>query len=67
MIGLLKDKCCQEIAVQYVECILSDACLKTRIFAADVWLNDLATQLFCVFLKVNLFSKTERKMLQILL
>ena len=40
--------------------------IKTRIFTANVWLiNDFATQLFCIFLKANIFSKTERKKLQI--
>ena len=44
---------------------------KNSIFTANVWLiNDFATQLFCIFLKANIFSKTaltERKKLQILI
>ena len=51
----LKDKFCQNIWIQYIKCILRNACLKTRIFTANVWLiNYFATQLFCVFLKVNI-------------
>ena len=39
---------------------LCDACLKTRIFTANVRLiNYSATQLFGVFLKANIFSKAE--------
>ena len=42
---------------------LCDACfLKTRIFTAIVWLiKYFATQLFCIFLKANMFLKTEHK------
>ena len=49
---VLKDKFCHYIWVQYIKCILRNACLKTRIFTADVWLiNYFATQLFCYFWK----------------
>ena len=61
---VLKDKFCQKIWVQSIKCFLRNACLKTRIFTANVWLiNYFATQLFDVFLKINIFSKTERKKL----
>ena len=63
---VLNDKFCQKIWVHYIRCILRNACLKTRIFTANIWLiNYFATQLFCVFLKTNIFSKTERKKLKI--
>ena len=56
------------MSVQFIKCILRDACLKTQIFIANVWLiNDFATQMICIFLKANIFSKTEDKMLQICL
>ena len=62
---VLKDKFCQKIWVQYIRCFLRNACLKTRVFTADVWLiNYFATQLFCVFLKTNIFLKTEPKKLK---
>ena len=62
----LKKKFCQKSSVQHIKCTLCDACLNSRIFTANVWLiNDFATQLFCIFLKANVFSKTERKKLQI--
>ena len=65
---VLKDKFCQKIWVQYIKCILRNACLKTRIITANVWLiNYFATQLFGVFLKTNIFSKTERKKLKFFL
>ena len=63
----LKDTFCQKISVQYIRCILCDACLKIGIFAANVWLiNKYATPLFSLFLKANIFSKTEHKKLQYL-
>ena len=37
--------------------------LRTRIFTANVWLNDFATQLYRIFLKTNIFLKTELKKL----
>ena len=38
--------------------------LKTQIFTANVWLiNDFASQLYRIFLKTNIFLKTERKKL----
>ena len=63
---VLKNKFYQKIWVQYIKCILRNACLKTRIFTANVWLiNYFATQLFGVFLKTNIFWKTERKKLKV--
>ena len=63
---VLKDTFCQKIESNiFLKCILRNARLKTRIFTANVWLiNYFATQLFGVFLKTNIFSKTERKMLK---
>ena len=64
----LNDKFCQKIPVQYAKCIFCDTCLKTRHFTGNVWLvNDFTTQLICIFWKGNIFSKTERKKLQIVL
>ena len=41
---VLKDKFCQKIWVQYIKCNLRNACLKTRIFTANVLLiNYFAT------------------------
>ena len=56
----------QEISSRYFffkKRFLCDACfLETRIFTAIVWLiKYFATQLFCIFLKANMFSKTEHK------
>ena len=57
----------QEISSRYFflkkKRFLCDACfLKTRIFTAIVWLiKYFATQLFCIFLKANMFLKTEHK------
>ena len=66
----LKDKFCQKISVQIVltisNCILCDVCLEIQIFTANVRLiMNFAIQLFCIFLKVDLYSKTERKKLQL--
>ena len=44
---------------------MCDACLKTRTFTANAWLiNFFATQPLGVFLKANIFSKSERKKLK---
>ena len=62
--GALKDRFCQKGSVQYLNYILCEACLKTRVFTAVVWLiNGFATKLFCIFLKAYTLSKTECKKL----
>ena len=65
----LKDMFCLIVSVQNDKCILCEACLKTRYFTANVWrFYDFSTKLFCIFLKANIFSNTERrKMLQLIL
>ena len=63
----MDNKFYQKILVHYVKCIFV-TCVKLE-FSQQMYgsFNDFATQLFCIFLKASIFSKTERKKQQIIL
>ena len=61
MTGLWKISYVRNFESNILNAFCATRCLKTRIFTANVWLiNYFATQLFCVFLKTNIFLKTQR-------
>ena len=64
MIGLSKISYVRRFECSKLNGFCVTRILKTRIFTANVWLiNDFATQLYRIFLKTNIFLKTERKKL----